>query len=284
MPRRGVLGAHWRPRRGLDELTTLRRRADVISRDFPAARTLLMSASMKKLLVLTLLLGCDALDGKDHRSLTELGAVTAEVHTDLGAPWGTGTDDVHPGVSMYLDYTMPGCLSVEGDAVGTLDGRVTDYAQDGGIVEGDGHYPDECEHPGFYFDRLPQPRDVSTIAVEDGNARFTVDVPMLLVNPSITLTELQRGSIAVARVEDPRSISAVRVWFQSDYGEPTPVYWPVDATIVGSEIHFPVPSTARGSGTLGINLTYKEHDLVCTGFASCAVTVQAGASFARTFQ
>lgn len=152
------------------------------------------------------------------------------------------------------------------------------------MAGGDGHdNSPSCTEPAFYFDRLPEPRDVSTLEVADGSASFSVDVPRLLGNPAITLGELQRGSIAVARVEDPRPMSAVRVWFQSSYEEPMPVYWPVDATVVGDEIRFPVPSTARGSGTLGINISYKEHDLTCTGFASCEVNVQAGASLERTF-
>jgi hypothetical protein len=238
---------------------------------------------MNKLLVLALLAGCD---GLDHRPLTDLGAVTAHVHVDLGAAWGTGTDDVHPGIQLSLGYTAPGCLSVENDAEGTVDGRPSDYSEVGGLDEGEvhGHYESSCIEPAFYFDRLPSPRDVSTIAVSDGSARFSLDVPRLLVNPTITLGELQRGTTAIAHVDDPRPISAVRVWFQSDYSEPTPVYWPVDATIVGDEVHFPVPGTARGTGTLGIIVTFDDHELTCSGFAGCEVSVQGGASFVRTFQ
>lgn len=237
--------------------------------------------------VVALLAGCDALDGHEHRSLMELGAVTAEVFVDLGAPWGTGSDDVHPGAHVSLDYSASGCLSLEHDAEGMLDGTASDYSEVGYYDDGGGYGHNDdpyCARPAFYFERVPASRDVSTVEVSDASASFSVEIPLLLVNPVITLGELERGSIAVARVEDSRPITSVRVWFQSSYEEPTPVYWPVDATIVGTEVRFPVPTTARGSGTLGINLTYKEHDLACTGFASCDVHVQAGASFTRTFQ
>jgi hypothetical protein len=234
-----------------------------------------------------LVAGCNALDGHENRSLAELGAVTAEVHADLGAPWGTSTDDSHPGVSLSLDYTAAGCLSLLEDAVGSLDGHHAELSDIGYFDDGEGwDHNDEphCVKPAFYFERLPAPRDVSRVIVVDDSAQLTIDVQRLLVNPTITMTELVRGTTAIAVVDDPRPISMVRVWFQSSYGETPPVYWPVDATFAGNEIRFPVPSTARGSGTLGINITYKDHDLTCTGFASCDVTVQAGASFMRTFQ
>jgi hypothetical protein len=238
---------------------------------------------MTKLLALALLVGCD---GMDHRPLTALGDVSVDVDVDLGAPWGTSTDDIHPGVTLSLEYTAPGCLSLENDAEGTLDGRPSDYSEVGWFSEDDvhGHTESYCTPPAFYFDRIQPPRDVSTIAVSDDSARFTIDVPRLLVNPTITLGELQRGTTAVATIDDPRPIATVRAWFQSDYNEPSPSYWPVDATIVGNEVHFPVPTTVRGTGTLGLNLTFEDHDLTCTGFAACTVSVHGGASFTRTIQ
>jgi hypothetical protein len=237
---------------------------------------------MNKLLVLVpaLLAGCD---GLDHRRLTDLGAVTAEVNVDLGAPWGTSSSDVHPGMQVSLEYTEPGCLSLEDDAEGSLDGRHAEYSEIGGISEGEvhGHFESYCVQPAFYFERLPEARDVSTIVVADGSAHFSIEVPRLLVNPTITLGELQRGSTAVARVEDPRPIASTRVWYSDDANQ---FYWPVDPTIVGNEVHFPVPSTARGTGTLGIVVTFDDHELTCAGFASCEVSVQGGASFVRTIQ
>ena len=239
---------------------------------------------MNRLPLLTLPILMAACDGRDYRALAELGALTAQVNIDVGVPeipnW---TENYGTGMTFDLTYSAGGCYSLDDPHV-ALDNREPEYIVVGGFESYEVHGKTEsgCVTPSFYLDRLPAPKPLSVITLADDSTELSMAIDRLLVNPTLELGALTPGAVAVARVIDDRPIARATVWWRGQYEDPNRNDWYADATITGAEIRFMVPTFARGTGTLGVELAIEAHELDCVGFARCEVLTRGGASFART--
>ncbi|HEY5925001.1 MAG TPA: hypothetical protein VIV11_25140, partial [Kofleriaceae bacterium] len=193
------------------------------------------------------------------------------------------SDNYGTGMTFDLTYSAAGCFSLDEPQV-ALDDREPEYVVIGGFESYEVHGETEsgCVTPSFYLEALPAPKPLSVITLADHSTDVSLAVDRLLVNPQLDIGVLARGEMATVRVLDDRAIARATVWWRGELEDPNRNDWQVEATIADAEIRFMVPTFARGTGTLGVELAIEAHQVDCVGFARCEVVTRGGASFERT--
>lgn len=247
---------------------------------------MLLCTDMKSLLPATvgapafvaMLAACTDPLPREERPLAEMPTLSAVVDVDVGVPEDPfGPPNVSPGLSVYMDYAGATCYSLHATTRAHVDGIEPETLLVGGVESSSKDDETYCAKPAIYTPRQ-DPRDVSSIVVEDHTAAYEIRVGRLFVNPAITLPQPLRPGPVVARIDDPRAIASATVWWRSADGGQS---WmkPVDTSTHG-ELRFAIPAETHGQGTLAITLTIRDNDVSCVGFASCKAIVRGGHAFA----
>jgi hypothetical protein len=228
--------------------------------------------SVKLLSLLPLVTACADPTGHEMRDLADIDSLSAVVMADVGTPSDPiGFPIEQPALSAFIDYPGDDCYALR--AIATVDDREPDEFVAGGF---DG----ACTKPSLYVDALPEPRDISTIALSDASGTMTIEVARLFANPQLSVATTLSPGPQVILVDDPRAIDSATVWFRSDNDKDS---WMIaaDPSIQG-QLRFTIPPRASGSGTLGVVVKIRDNAVTCVGWASCKAIVNGGASFAVT--